>query len=311
MARESVSRKTQDRARSRRDHWKGNDYAKFRLEMALRCVNAGLPIVPMHGTFDGVCTCGNDECKNPGGHPRTPNGLKDASTDPKAIKKLWEESPNARAGVALGSRSNLCALVTEGDEGEESLQRLRGDQSLKKTVTIRDDGRRIRLFRIPAGYTVRHVQLAPGLRVLGENVCLVMPSGKITAKRRFARDLGIGEREITMAPVWLLDQITRTTSKGSLRRRRSSAGAKKTIIKPQQKAELSIAPPQERNQSLARFGRPVSRGQSRADFATAIQTLKQLMTKSSQEFIGIVEPLDLEIIANFLKQIAETSKKSE
>ena len=311
MAKEAKNRQATDQSRPRGDRWNSNDVNRSRLDTVLRYASAGLPVVPMHGTFDGVCTCGNDECKNPGGHPRTPNGLKDATTNPEAIELLWKKFPSARAGVALGSRSNLCALVTEGDEGEESLQRLRGDQTLKKTVTICDDGRRIRLFRIPAGYTVRHVQLAPGLRVLGENVCLVMPSGKITAKRRFARDLGIGEREITMAPVWLLDQITRTTSKGSLRRRRSSAGAKKTIIKPQQKAEPSIAPPQERYQSLARFGRPASRGQSRADFATAIQTLKQLMTKSSQEFIGIVEPLDLEIIANFLKQIAETSKKSE
>ena len=191
-------------------------------------------------------------------HPRTSNGLKDATTNPEVIEALWKKWPTARAGVALGSRSNLSALVTEGDEGEESLQRLRGHQSLKKTVTIRDDGRRIRLFRNPAGYTVRHVQLAPGLKALGENVCLVMPSGKITAKRRFARDLGIGQIEIAMAPQWLLDQITRTATKASSRRRRSSAG-QKTTIKPQQTSESSVKPPPELGQSLARFGRPASR----------------------------------------------------
>jgi hypothetical protein len=69
-------------------------------------------------------------------------------------------------------------------------------------------------------------------------------------------------------------------------------------------------PPTELGQSLARLGRPASRNQSRADFATAIQVLKKLMTKPSEDFEGITEPLDLEIIANFLKQIAATAEKS-
>ena len=69
-------------------------------------------------------------------------------------------------------------------------------------------------------------------------------------------------------------------------------------------------PPPELGHSLARFGRPASRSQSRAAFATAVQTLKKLMTKPSQEFVGIIEPLDLEILANFLKQIAATAEKS-
>jgi hypothetical protein len=309
MAKEAKNRQATDQSRSRGDHWKGNDYAKFRLETVLRYGTAGLPVVPMHGTSDGFCTCDDDQCKNPGRHPRTPNGLKDATTNPSAIEALWQKWPTARAGIALGSRSNLCALVTEGDKGEEGLQRLRGDQGLKRTVTIRDDERRIRVFRIPAGYTVRHAQLAPGLTVLGENTCLVMPSGKITAKRRFASDLGIGQIEIATAPRWLLDQITRVATKASSRRRRSSA-APKTTIKPQRSSESSVMPPTELGQSLARLGRPASRNQSRADFATAIQVLKKLMTKPSEDFEGITEPLDLEIIANFLKQIAATAEKS-
>ena len=203
MAKEAKNKQATDRSRSRRDRWNSNDVNRSRLDTVLRYASAGLPVVPMHGTFDGVCTCGNVECKNPGGHPQTPNGLKDATINPEAIELLWKKSPTARAGVALGSRSNLFALVTEGYAGEESLQRLRGDQRLKRTVTIRYDEQRIRLFRIPAGYTVRHAQVAPGLTVLGEDDCLVMPSGKVTARRRFARDLGIGQIEIAMAPPWL------------------------------------------------------------------------------------------------------------
>ena len=219
-----------------------------------------------------------------------------------------ENGPALEFGVVLGAPSQIFAVVTDADVGEENLQELRGEQSLKMTVTIKNAQRRVRLFRIPAGYSIPHVQLAPGLTVLGDDDLVVMPSGGGDTKCRFVRERAIGEIAFAAAPQWLIDQITQVANNGSLRRRRSSAGPKKTAMESQRTAEASVTPPPGRNQSLARFGRPPTRVQSRADFATAIQALKKLMTKPSQEFVGLIEPLDLEIVGNFLKQIAAAAE---
>src|SRR5262245_32630479 len=45
----------------------------------------GWSVVPLHGVDAPGCTCGKENCASPGKHPRTKNGLKDATTDPKTI----------------------------------------------------------------------------------------------------------------------------------------------------------------------------------------------------------------------------------
>jgi hypothetical protein len=94
-----------------------------RLSMALMCAKAGLPVVPLHGVIkDGSCTCGNADCKRPGNHPRTRNGLPDATTDPLKIKKMWNRSPKAKIAIALGN--GLIAVVVKNEAGREALKKL-------------------------------------------------------------------------------------------------------------------------------------------------------------------------------------------
>jgi hypothetical protein len=97
--------------------------ASPRLATALRCAKAGLPVVPLHGIkTGGSCTCGDADCKRPGNHPRTPNGLADATTDPQKIKKMWGRWPIAKIGIALGS--GLIAVVVKNKAGREALKKL-------------------------------------------------------------------------------------------------------------------------------------------------------------------------------------------
>jgi ParB-like chromosome segregation protein Spo0J len=183
-----------------------------RIDVALQYAAKGLAIIPLHGTKDGKCTCGVPDCRQPGRHPRTKHGVEDATTERSLIEKRWAEWPQARAGVALGTPSRVLALVIEGAAGRESLRKLqRANHSLKKTVTIRDGKRRIRLFRVPQGYTVRHQQLDGGLTVLGDGDLLVMPSGTASenAKCRFVDGRALSKVEIATAPKWLLDHVNK------------------------------------------------------------------------------------------------------
>jgi hypothetical protein len=95
-----------------------------RMDVALLCASVDLPVVPLHGVKGGLCTCGNEHCEQPGRHPRTENGLQDATTDRERINEYWTKWPKAKIGVVLGRKSGVIALVTEGSAGKKTLRDL-------------------------------------------------------------------------------------------------------------------------------------------------------------------------------------------
>lgn len=51
------------------------------LAAALAYARHGWAVFPLHTWMGTQCSCGRPDCPNPGKHPRTKNGLKDATTD--------------------------------------------------------------------------------------------------------------------------------------------------------------------------------------------------------------------------------------
>jgi hypothetical protein len=74
----------------------------------------------------GGCTCDDEHCKRPGNHPRTVNGLQDATTDTGKIKKMWGRWPNAKVAIALGS--GVIGVVVEGEAGRAALKKLENEK---------------------------------------------------------------------------------------------------------------------------------------------------------------------------------------
>ena len=75
------------------------------LEMELEYAKAGFPVLPLHTPMkNGGCSCGKKDCSGIGKHPRTKNGVKDATTDAVTIKEMWKKWPNANIGIACGDR---------------------------------------------------------------------------------------------------------------------------------------------------------------------------------------------------------------
>jgi hypothetical protein len=68
-------------------------------------------LLPAHTVTGGRCSCGKADCSSPGKHPRTPNGLKDASTDPAVIAKWFEQWPNANIAVVPGPSGLVVADI--------------------------------------------------------------------------------------------------------------------------------------------------------------------------------------------------------
>ncbi|MBV9228054.1 MAG: bifunctional DNA primase/polymerase [Chloroflexi bacterium] len=76
----------------------------FLYREAKRYAEKNWPVFPCHSiNSDGTCTCKQPDCKSPGKHPLTPNGVKSASTDKKQVSEWWTRWPYANIGLALGN----------------------------------------------------------------------------------------------------------------------------------------------------------------------------------------------------------------
>lgn len=99
------------------------------LEAALAYAELGLPVFPVHGVYAEPgeslqCTCGRTGCKDSGKHPRTANGLTDATTDRVQIERWWSRWPDANIAIRT---DGLCVVdqdVAEGKHGRESWAKL-------------------------------------------------------------------------------------------------------------------------------------------------------------------------------------------
>lgn len=74
------------------------------LTAALGYARMGWPVFPLHTPSADSCSCSKGaECDRRGKHPRTPNGLTDASTDEATICAWWAKWPAANVGVRTGN----------------------------------------------------------------------------------------------------------------------------------------------------------------------------------------------------------------
>ncbi len=90
--------------------------------------NEGWPVVPLHspttfgpkkGPDRAECSCPKADCENQGKHPRTVNGLTDASTDIDQVRAWWQRWPEANIGLTTGTVFDVLDL-----DGVEALDQL-------------------------------------------------------------------------------------------------------------------------------------------------------------------------------------------
>lgn len=185
-----------------------------RLRAALLYASHGVPVVPMHGLKKGRCTCGDRQCKRPGRHARTKLDVEGATLDREEIRRMWKKWPSAKIGIVMGSPGKLIALMTDGPAGWQTLRAVavtRG--ALRRTVTIRNRDRRLRLFRVD-GKVPHRCEIAKGVRILGDSDLVVAPSTLTgsDSERRFATGRALGQVKIAKAPQWLFEISNTSTS---------------------------------------------------------------------------------------------------
>ena len=105
------------------------------LRAALALANRGLPVFP---------------CQIRGKEPATYHGVKDATTDPNAIRGWWGTEPKYNIGLATGAPSKVFVVDIDGDDGETSLSGLEIDNgALPATVEVITGRGRHLYFKMP------------------------------------------------------------------------------------------------------------------------------------------------------------------
>ena len=172
---------------------------------ALKYAALGLHVHPLHTIVDGHCSCdAGSNCKHPGKHPRTHNGVKDATTDRKTIKAWWNSWPDANIGIATGRVSDIFVLDVDGDAGKASLKELEAKHgSVPKTVTVKTGRGRHLYFRRDGTRVGNSVgKLGEGIDVRGDGGYIVA-AGSVHvsgADYRFADRRGLDEIEGGLRP---------------------------------------------------------------------------------------------------------------
>ena len=184
------------------------------LESALAYARRGWLVFPVfEATEDGHCACGRTDCRDPGKHPRTFHGVKEATTDAATIQAWWQRWPQANIGIATGAESGVIVVdVDPRHGGDESLRRLEDQHDrLPRTPRARSggDGDHIYLRHPGRPQTIRNVQGLgdlQGLDLKGDGGYIIADPSLHASGRRYAwRRWHHPDRvEIALAPQWLL-----------------------------------------------------------------------------------------------------------
>jgi hypothetical protein len=176
------------------------------------------PVFPVHSVCDsGDCSCGNLECANVGKHPRTPNGFKDATTNPEQIRAWWTKHPRANIGIATGPASGFDALDIDprngGDESLEELEEKHGKLPDTVEQITGGGGRHILLLHGDGMRTKSGVR--PGLDLKADRGYIVAPPSIHASRRPYEWELSSRPGEVKMAdhPAWLLSLLKQDNGK--------------------------------------------------------------------------------------------------
>ena len=185
-----------------------------RAAAAAACAALGLAVIPLHTINEaGQCSCGKACGRDAGKHPRTPNGLLNATHDPRVIGGWWRRWPDANVAVATGTRSGVWVLdVDPAHGGEESLTSLEAEHgNLEPTWCVETGGGGFHLwFRLDgAAISTSAGRFGAGLDVRGDGGYVVVPP----SRHRTGRAYGWADAwnpnlvDLAPAPPWLLGLV--------------------------------------------------------------------------------------------------------
>ena len=176
-----------------------------RIEIAKKYIARGWPVLPVFEPNGlGKCSCGRSDCKNPGKHPRTLKGLKDASVELVPILEWWRAHPDANIGILTGRESGIVAVDIDprhgGDKSIEEFEATHGKLPVTLTVKTGSGGRHL-LYSHPGIEIRNRTGFLPGVDFKADNAYIVAAGSTHSCGGTYEWMKGLGPDEIQIAPL--------------------------------------------------------------------------------------------------------------
>jgi putative DNA primase/helicase len=182
------------------------------LSAALEYAENGWQVFPCYEFKDGKCACSKGKnCENAAKHPRTMNGVKDATNDPEQIHRWWTTFVDANIGLAAGEDSGIFVIDIDPEKGGfDSIERweeARPEGPLPPTRTsMSGGGGRHLIFKYPSEIKIgNRVGWLDGVDVRSTGGYIIVPPSTHAsgAKYRWINELSVAD-----APADLLHAVT-------------------------------------------------------------------------------------------------------
>lgn len=193
-----------------------------RLDAALSYARGGFAVLPLHSALGDSCSCGRVSCSSVGKHPRTPRGVKDATTNQAKITGWYEKWPDANLGIATGQISGVVVLdidVGIGKDGPLSLEHLKAEYGeLPETVRSETGGGGFHLFFRWTGQNIgSRTSLRPGIDFRGDGGYVVVPPSVHVSGQSYVWEASssLDRSKLADVPKWLLNIVRGPSQNGS------------------------------------------------------------------------------------------------
>jgi len=105
----------------------------------------GFAVFPCHSIENGMCSCGDADCRNTAKHPLTANGVKDATKDAETLKRYFSgDYERANIAVATGEPSGIWVLDVDDFDAYQKICREYG--GFPRTPNVETGGGGLHLY---------------------------------------------------------------------------------------------------------------------------------------------------------------------
>ncbi len=185
------------------------------LAVVRKYASLGWKVFPVHSIRNGRCSCGKNDCADPGKHPRVLRWQKEATDNKETLQSWWFKWPDANIGIATGKVSGVWVLDVDVRPNEEK----RGDSALFALC----DGRELPntpLAVTGAGQGSHHIYFAwsesgprrnsareDGLDVRSDGGFVIAPPSSHLSGGVYDWDVAPWDVEPAPAPEWLTEAL--------------------------------------------------------------------------------------------------------
>lgn len=241
----------------------------------------GWHVFPVHSLHpDNKCTCSSPNCSNPGKHPATLHGLKDASLDHTMFD--WR---NRNVAVRTGRTSGFFVLDLDPRHGsDETIQALTSAHSPfpLTVISVTGGGGRHIFFRhppdvaIPSGTNIFANTYGPGVDIRADGGYVILPPSLHESGNPYRWSQDPFTHEVAPPPAWIIPLIR---SRPAIPRPSPSAPLPTIPVPP----DLQYDYPHDLQQDLYGDG-PLEQG-SRNDQLTSIAGRMRRFGRSFEEML--------------------------